>query len=171
MQANSADEAAALCRPGRQGGSAVSEAPFAPKAQLVLTRVFKAPRKLVFQAWTDPKHLAQWWGPREFTTEIREMNVKPGGAWSYVMRGPDGNEYPFDGVYVEVVEPERLVFDGSIHGVPEQRVWTEVTFADQGGKTEVNVRQLYTFESDATRGASIGWNQQFYRLEELLAGF
>jgi uncharacterized protein YndB with AHSA1/START domain len=87
------------------------------------------------------------------------------------MRAQDGNEYPFDGVYVEVVEPERLVFDGSIHGAPEQRVWTEVTFAERGGKTEVTVRQLYTFESDATRGAPIGWNQQLDRLEEFLAGF
>ena len=147
----------------------MNDAPFSPKAELVLTRTFHAARTLVFQVWTDPRHLAQWWGPRGFTTVIREMDVKPGGAWHYVMRGPDGNEYPFDGTYVEVVEPERLVFDGSIHGEPEQRVWTEVTFADLGGKTEVHVRQLYTFESDATRGASIGWNQQFDRLEEFLA--
>ena len=151
--------------------SAMSEVPFTPKAELVLRRLFNAPRKLVFEVWTDPKHLAQWWGPRGFATEIREMDVKPGGVWSYVMRGPDGNEYPFDGVYVEVVEPERLVFDGSIHGSPEQRVWTEVTFAERGAKTEVNVRQLYTFESAATRGAPIGWNQQFDRLEEFLASF
>jgi uncharacterized protein YndB with AHSA1/START domain len=164
----SAGEAA---RPGNQGGRAMSEAPFTAKAELVLTRVFNAPRNLVFQVWTDPKHLEQWWGPRGFTTEIREMDVKPGGAWSYLMRGPDGNEYPFDGVYVEVVEPERLVFDGSIHGSPEQRVWTEVTFAERGGKTEVNIRQLYTFESDATRGAPIGWNQQLDRLSEFLTRF
>ena len=144
-------------------------APFATTAELVLTRTFNAPRTLVFQAWTDPKHLAQWWGPRGFTTEIREMDVKPGGAWRYIMHGPDGNKYPFDGVFVEIVEPERLVFDGSIHASPEQRVWTEVTFADRKGTTEITVRQLYSFESDATRGASIGWNQQFDRLQEYLA--
>jgi uncharacterized protein YndB with AHSA1/START domain len=147
----------------------MNETPFTPKAELVLTRTFDAPRKLVFQVWTDPKHLARWWGPRGFTTAIREMDVRAGGRWHYVMLGPDGNEYPFDGVYVEVVEPERLVFDGFIHGAPEQRVWTEVTFVDRAGKTEVNVRQFYSFESDATRGASIGWNQQFDRLEEFLA--
>jgi uncharacterized protein YndB with AHSA1/START domain len=144
-------------------------APFAAKADLVLRRTFDAPRKLVFKAWTDPKHLAQWWGPRGFTTEIHEMDVRPGGVWRYVMRGPDGNEYPFEGVYVEVVEPERLVFDGSIHASPEQRVWTEVRFADREGKTEITVRQLYSFESDATRGAPIGWNQQLDRLAEFLA--
>ena len=142
--------------------------PFASKAELVLTRAFNAPRELVFEAWTDPKHLAHWWGPRGFTTRILEMDVRPGGAWRYVMRGPDGNDYPFDGVYVEVIEPERLVFDGSIHGSPEHRVWTEVAFTEHEGKTEVTVRQSYSFESDATRGAPIGWNQQLDRLVEFL---
>lgn len=144
-------------------------APFASKADLVLTRIFDAPRELVFKVWTDPKHLAQWWGPRGFTTEIREMDVKPGGPWRYIMHAPDGSEYAFDGVYVEVAEPERLVFDGFIHASPEQRVWTEVTFADHEGKTEITVHQFYSFESDATRGASIGWNQQLDRLETFLA--
>jgi uncharacterized protein YndB with AHSA1/START domain len=139
------------------------------KAELILTRTFDAPREVVFQAWTDPKTLAQWWGPRGFKTKIREMDVRPGGAWRYAMLGPDGNEYPFDGVYVEVVAPERLVFDGAIHGSPEQRVWTEVTFAEREGKTEITVRQLFSFESDATRGAPIGWNQQFDRFAEFLA--
>ena len=146
----------------------MSGALFDKKAELVLTRTFDAPRKLVFKVWTDPKHVAQWWGPRGCTTTIHEMDVRPGGAWRYAMRGPDGNDYPFDGVYVEVVEPERLVFDGSIHASPEQRVWTEVTFADRKGKTEVTVRQAYSFESDVTRGASVGWNQQLDRLAEFL---
>jgi uncharacterized protein YndB with AHSA1/START domain len=139
------------------------------KAELILTRTFDASREVVFQAWTDPKGLAQWWGPRGFTTKIHEMDVRPGGAWRYAMLGPDGNEYPFDGVYVEVVAPERLVLDGAIHGSPEQRVWTEVTFAEREGKTEITVRQLFSFESDATRGAPIGWNQQFDRFAEFLA--
>jgi uncharacterized protein YndB with AHSA1/START domain len=146
----------------------MSEAPFSSKAQLVIKRAFDAPRKLVFKAWTDPKLLVQWWGPRGFTTEVHEMDVRPGGVWRYSMRGPDGSDFPFDGVYVEVVVPERLVFDGSIHESPEQRVWTEVTFTDQGGRTEVTVRQFFSFESDATRGASTGWNQQLDRLQEFL---
>jgi uncharacterized protein YndB with AHSA1/START domain len=149
----------------------VSGAPFASRAELLIKRTFDAPRKLVFKVWTDPKHLAQWWGPRGFTTEVHEMDVRPGGVWRYSMHGPDGSDYPFDGVYVEVVEPERLVFDGSIHESPKQRVWTEVTFADQGAKTEVTVRQFFSFESDATRGASIGWNQQLDRLQEFLVNF
>ncbi len=135
---------------------------------LVLTRVFDAPREVVFKVWTDPKHVAQWWGPRGFETTIQEMDVRPGGRWRYAMRGPDGNDYLFDGVFVEVVEPKRLVFDGVILDDPNERVWTEVTFADSEGKTKVTVRQAYSFESDATRGASIGWNQQFDRLVEYL---
>lgn len=138
------------------------------ESDLVLTRVFDAPREVVFKVWTDPKHVAQWWGPRGFQTTIQEMDVRPGGRWRYAMRGPDGNDYPFDGVFVEVVEPERLVFEGAIHGDPNQSVWTEVTFADSEGKTKVTVRQVYSFESDATRGAPIGWNQQFDRLVQYL---
>jgi uncharacterized protein YndB with AHSA1/START domain len=135
---------------------------------LVLTRVFDAPPEVVFKVWTDPKHVAQWWGPRGFRTTIQEMDVRPGGRWQYTMRAPNGNDYPFDGVFVEVVERKRLVFDGTIHNDPKQRVWTEVTFAGSEGKTKVTVRQVYSFESDATRGAAIGWNQQFDRLVEYL---
>ena len=135
---------------------------------LALTRVFDAPREVVFKVWTDPRHVPQWWGPRGFQTTVHEMDVRPGGRWRYTMRGPDGNDYPFDGVFVEVIEPERLVFDGAILGDPNKRVWTEVTFVDSEGKTKVTVRQVYSFESDATRGAPIGWNQQFDRLVEYL---
>jgi uncharacterized protein YndB with AHSA1/START domain len=136
---------------------------------LVLTRVFDAPRALVFKVWTDPEHVTQWWGPHGFTTIIEEMDVRPGGRWRYRMRGPDGNEYPYDGVIVEVIAPERLVFEGAILSDPEKRVWTEVTFAEREGKTEVTIRQVYSFESDATRGAPIGWNQQLDRLANYLA--
>ena len=154
--------------PASAAGGRTFEPPFAPEAQLNLSRTFNAPRDIVFRAWIDPHHLAQWWGPRGCTTVIQEMDVRPGGAWRYVMHAPDGNEYPFDGVYIEIAEPERLVFDGFIHAAPAQRVWTVVTFSERAGQTEVNVRQYYTFVSDATRGASIGWNQQLDRFAEFL---
>lgn len=77
--------------------------------EFVISRVFDAPRVLVFTAWTDPEHMAQWWGPHGFTNPVCEMDVRPGGAHRIVMRGPDGVEYPIKGVYLEVVEPERLV--------------------------------------------------------------
>ncbi|MGA9885767.1 MAG: SRPBCC domain-containing protein [Candidatus Acidiferrales bacterium] len=155
---------------GKSGGKVIG-VPFEPKGELLLRRTFDAPRELVFKVWTDPKHVAEWWGPRGFKTTIHEMNVRPGGRWYYSMRAPDGKDYVFDGVYLDVAEPERLIFDGSIHGLPEQRVWTEVTFVESEGKTEIIVRQLFSFESDATRGAKIGWNQQMDRLSEFLASF
>jgi uncharacterized protein YndB with AHSA1/START domain len=141
---------------------------FAPQGELVLTRTFDASRELVFQVWTDPKHVALWWGPTGFTTTIREMDVRPGGVWRYSMRAPDGKDYPFNGQYVEVVRPERLVFLGTIHEVNDHQVWTEILFANQGGKTKVMIRQVYSFQSDATRGAPIGWSQQLDRLEKYL---
>ena len=124
---------------------------------------------MVCKVWTDPAHVAEWWGPHGFNTTIHEMDLRPGGRWRYSMRGPDGNEYPFDGAYAEVVAPERLVFDGTIHADATQRVWTEVIFAEHDGKTKVTVRQVFSFESAATRGAPIGWNQQLDRLTEYLA--
>jgi uncharacterized protein YndB with AHSA1/START domain len=154
--------------PAAPAGGRTSKPPFVPEAQLNLSRVFSAPRDIVFRAWTDPHHLAQWWGPRGCSTVIDEMDIRPGGAWRYAMHAPDGNVYRFDGVYIEIAEPERLVFDGFIHGSPAQRVWTEVTFRERAGQTEVNVCQYYTFVSDATRGASIGWNQQLDRFAEFL---
>lgn len=140
-----------------------------PKHELVITRVFDAPRELVFKVWTDPAHVAQWWGPHGFKTTIQEMDVRPGGHWRYSMRGPDGNDYPFDGVYTDVVAPEGLVFEGTIHADTSQSVWTEVTFTEEDGKTKVTVRQVFSFESAATKGAPIGWNQQLDRLAAYLA--
>ena len=76
----------------------------------MITRVFNAPRKMVFDAWTDPRQVAQWWGPRGFTTTISEMDVRPGGVWRLVMHGPDGTDYKNKVVYLEVAKPERLVY-------------------------------------------------------------
>jgi uncharacterized protein YndB with AHSA1/START domain len=141
---------------------------FVPKAELVLTRTFDAPRDLVYKVWTDPKHVVLWWGPQGFTTTIHEMDVRPGGAWRYSMRGPDGKDYPFNGEYVEIIAPERLVFVGTIHDKLNHEVWTEILFTDDNGRTKVAVHQVYSFESDATRGAPIGWSQQMDRLMDYL---
>ena len=78
--------------------------------EIVVTRVFDAPRALVFKAWTDPKHLAHWWGLNGFSITTYEMDFKPGGVWRFVMHGPDGRDYQNKNVYVEIAEPERLVY-------------------------------------------------------------
>jgi uncharacterized protein YndB with AHSA1/START domain len=76
--------------------------------EIVTTRVFDAPREMVFDAWTDPKHIGQWWGPIGFTTTTHEMDVRPGGVWRFTMHGPDGRDYKNRIVYTEIVRPERL---------------------------------------------------------------
>src|SRR5258708_9857059 len=101
------------CKNGRRQMSTKTKnkpAAKSPKQELILIRTFDAPRKLVWKAWIDPKHLEQWWGPRGFTSPVCQVDVRPGGAMRIDMRGPDGTVYPMTGVYQEVIEPERIVF-------------------------------------------------------------
>ncbi len=137
--------------------------------ELVITRMFDAPRNLVFEAWTKPEHLVHWWGPRGFTLPTCEMDFRAGGAFRLGMRSPEGHDYWFQGVYREIVEPERIVFTGMIDEDPSHEVLTTVMFAEQAGKTRLTVRQTYTFESEATRGAQEGWTQSLDRLTAYLA--
>ena len=81
----------------------------ADENEIVITRTFHAPRKLVWDAWTDPRHIAAWWGPEGFQTRVEGVDLRPGGRWSYVMIGPDGAEYPVCGVFREIVPLERIV--------------------------------------------------------------
>jgi len=149
---------------GHAGGARWSK-----KRELTIERVFNAPRELVFQAWSKPEHVAQWWGPRGFMLPTCEMEFRAGGRFRLVMRGPDGKDYAFQGAYLEIVEPQRIVFQGTIHDEPGHQVWTTVTFAEEAGKTKLTVQQTYSFESDATRGAPEGWRQTLDRLGEYLA--
>ncbi|HTL51783.1 MAG TPA: SRPBCC family protein [Planctomycetota bacterium] len=138
--------------------------------EIVTVRVFDAPRELVFAAWTEPKQVAQWWGPNGFTTTIQTMDVRPGGAWNLVMHGPDGTDYPNKSVYVEVVRPEKIVFD-HLSG-PQFRM--TATFEEQGGKTKVTMRGLFNTATDyevalKKFGAVEGAKQTLARLGEHLA--
>jgi uncharacterized protein YndB with AHSA1/START domain len=140
--------------------------------ELVITRIFDAPRSLVFKAWTDPEHMAQWWGPKGFTAPICEMEARTGGALRILMRGPDGAEHPMTGVIREIVEPERLVFTNVAMDGDGKRLLegvTTVTFADQGGKTKLTLRtRMVGLVADAARnleGMEVGWTQSIDRLE------
>ena len=143
---------------------------------LVLTRVFDAPRERVWKAWTDPRQIAQWWGPAGFTNPRCEVDVRPGGALRIDMRGPDGTVYPMAGVYREVVAPERLVFTGSAldeKGKPLFEVLNTVTFAEQGGKTKLTVqaqvvKKIAAVADRYLKGQEQGWSQSLERLEEFL---
>lgn len=112
--------------------------------EIVLTHTFEAPRELVFQAWTEPQHMEQWWGPDGFRNETLTMEVRPGGSWCYVMVGPDGTAYENRTVYQEVVAPERLVYrhDWEIDDDPLAFAVT-VTFEAQGDQTQLTMRMRF----------------------------
>ncbi|HEY8182169.1 MAG TPA: SRPBCC family protein [Thermoanaerobaculia bacterium] len=138
--------------------------------EIVASRVFDAPRDLVWKAWSDPKHIVQWWGPKGFTTTMQEMDFRPGGTWRFVMHGPDGTDYQNKIIYREIVKPERIAYSHVSGPLFE----ASVTFSVQGDKTRVEVRMV--FESAELRekvakdfGAVEGLHQNLDRLEQHLA--
>jgi uncharacterized protein YndB with AHSA1/START domain len=144
--------------------------------KLVLTRTFAAPRALVFKAWTEPKQMARWWGPKGFTNPVCEMDVRPGGDIRINMRAPDGVEYPMTGFFREVVPPERLVFVCHAHpdeeGNPRLEVVNTVTFAERAGKTTLTVQAVVVRarpgSETAIGGMETGWTQSLDRLADLV---
>jgi uncharacterized protein YndB with AHSA1/START domain len=135
--------------------------------ELRMTRVFDAPRELVFEAWSKAEHVARWFTPAPLTTPSCEIDFRPGGVFRLVMRMPDGVEFPMDAVFREIVVPERIVFAAKIHGGND--VMTVVTFTERDGKTTLDVHQTYAFESDATRGANAGWTMTLNQLGQHVA--
>jgi uncharacterized protein YndB with AHSA1/START domain len=141
----------------------------AQKPELKLSRVFDAPRSLVWEAWGKAEYVQRWFTPAPLTTPRCEVDLRTGGVFYLVMRMPDGLELPMDARFVEVKPQERIVFTATIHGGVE--VHTTVTFADAGqGKTRLDVHQTYSHESDATRGAPQGWKATLDQLAEVLRG-
>ena len=139
--------------------------------RLSIQREFDAPRALIWKMWTDPAHVAVWWGPEHFTTPVVKMDVRPGGAIHMVMRAPDGNDYPFDGRFVSLDEPERLVMrtwvnnaDGSTWFEVEQTVRLE----------EIDGRTLQHFQAEVLEaradalgplsGMEMGWTGSLDKL-------
>src|SRR5882762_8072786 len=143
--------------------------------ELVVTRLLNAPRELVFKVWTDPRHVAQWWGPNGFTNTIHEMEVKPGGVWRLTMHGPDGADYPNKIVFHKVVKPELLVYSHGDENDPEQFVVT-VSFVQKGQKTQLTMRGIFRTKEELDLvvkkyGAREGQIQTINRLEAYLASF
>jgi uncharacterized protein YndB with AHSA1/START domain len=154
--------------------TSASEADAASDRALVATRVFDAPRELVFKVWTDPEHIGKWWGPTGFTTTTYAMDVRPGGVWRFCMHGPDGVDYQNKVTYLEVVEPERIVYK---HGGDEDcepvNFEVTVTFEEQGSKTRLTMRMLFPTAAERDfiiekYGADKGLIQTLDRLGELL---
>jgi uncharacterized protein YndB with AHSA1/START domain len=142
---------------------------------LVVTREFDAPRELVWDAWTQPQHVAQWWGPNGFTNTILEMSVKPGGVWRLTMHGPDGTDYPNKIVYREVVRPEKLVYDHTDDvEEPGTHFHVTVTFEEHGHGTRLTMRMEFETPEELQQvideyGALEGATQTMGRLREHLA--
>lgn len=143
--------------------------------ELKITRVFNAPRNLVWKAWTEPEHIAQWWGPTGFTNTIHKMDVKAGGTWDFIMHGPDGADYPNKIVFTEVVKPELLKYD---HGSddPNDPIRFKVTVnfvALDAKRTELHMHMIFQTKEMfdfvvQKHGAIEGNRQTMNRLEEYL---
>ncbi|HEY3930778.1 MAG TPA: SRPBCC domain-containing protein [Verrucomicrobiae bacterium] len=119
--------------------------------EFVITREFAAPRELVFQAWTDSKHLAQWWGPRGFTNPVCEWEARPGREIYVVMRAPNGARYPMGGEFREIVAPEKLVFTSGALDEKGEMIFEflhTATFTEANGKTKLNLRSRVTKTTD-----------------------
>lgn len=148
---------------------------------IVIERIFDAPRELVWQVWTDPQHVARWFGPRGFTTRVEELDLRVGGRSSYVMVGPDGKEYPGKGVFKEIVPMERIVttdefgedFDAQGVDLP-QGIMLTVEFADHGKKqTKLTLTIEHPTPEDKAKhedmGVVGGWGSSFDCMDDHLS--
>jgi uncharacterized protein YndB with AHSA1/START domain len=141
--------------------------------EIQIERVFDAPRDRVFAVYTDPQLIHEWWGPRDTTTVVDEMDVRPGGSWRFVVRNADGSETGFRGTYREVTPPERIVQTFEWEGMPGHVSVETATFEDLGDRTKVITTSLFHTieERDGMLGSGMerGLNETYARLDELLA--
>lgn len=141
--------------------------------EIHVERVFDAPRDRVFAAFTDPKLIPEWWGPRGGTTTVDQMDVRPGGAWRFVFRGPDGSETAFRGTYREVTPPKRVVQTFEWEGLPGHVSIETADFEDLGDRTKVITTSLFHTQDERdgmlASGMERGLNETYARLDELLA--
>jgi uncharacterized protein YndB with AHSA1/START domain len=141
--------------------------------ELVLTRIIDAPREKVFRAWTDPDLLKQWFAPLPYTTPVAQLDVRPGGANLIVMRDPQGNDLPNRGVYLEVVENERLVVTDAYVKAwePSEKPFMTVilTFEDDGGKTRYTARVRHWTVADREAHEKMGFHEGWGQCADQLA--
>jgi uncharacterized protein YndB with AHSA1/START domain len=142
--------------------------------EIRLTRLFDAPRHLVFEAMTKPEHVTRWWGRlgEGYSVPVCEIDLRPGGAWRFVNRHPNG-EAAFYGVYREITPPERLVFTEIFEAFPDTESVVTAVFSEEGGKTRLTATVLYpsveirdgVIQSGMAKGAAVSYD----RLEEVVA--
>jgi uncharacterized protein YndB with AHSA1/START domain len=141
---------------------------------IIMTRTLNAPRALVWKAWTEPQHIARWWGPRSYNTKVVKQDVRVGGEWRYEQQTPEGDAYVFIGRFLEVVEPEKLVNTFGVEGMFEDKTLVEThTFEERDGRTFYkSVSRFDTIEDRdgmVASGMEEGARDSMDKLEELLA--
>ena len=144
------------------------------KHEIIMARVFAAPRELVFKVMTDPKLIPQWWGLRNNTTIVDKMDVQAGGLWRYILRDQHGNEFAFHGVYHSITAPERVIDTFEFEGMPDHVILETMTLeAQTDGTTKVTVSSVFQSVADRdgmlSSGMEAGANESYDRLAELLA--
>jgi uncharacterized protein YndB with AHSA1/START domain len=141
--------------------------------EIEMTRVFDAPRELVFKAYTDPELIPKWWGQRSAVTIVDVMDVRPGGKWRYIQRSPEGEEYAFRGEYREVSPPDRLVSTFEFEGMPGHVSVDDLTLVEENGRTTMIVKGIFASKDDRdgmlASGMEAGAAELYDRLAELLA--
>ena len=145
------------------------------RRELYISRYYTASRQQVYRAWTEPKHVARWWGPKDFTNPVCEIEARVGGRLHIVMRGPDGTDYPMQGTVTEARAAERFAFDFEAldsAGKPVLVGRVSVSFADEDGKTRMSLSTyaegLGMVAVDWLEGMETGWNQSLDRLARSL---
>lgn len=150
----------------------ISAATKSSERELVITRVFDAPRSLVFKTWTEPEHLMRWWGPKGFTTRVYKLDLHRDGGWRFCMRSPNDTDEWQQGVCREIVEPERLVFSYAFEdaaGEPGHETLVTVTLADHGGQTKLTFHHA-VFETVGVRDDHVrGWSEALDHLAAYVA--
>lgn len=141
--------------------------------EIIMSRDFNAPRDLVFEVMTEPKHIPQWWGQRNSTTIVDAMDVRAGGRWRFIQRDQQGNEFAFHGVYHSITAPERVVDTFEFEGMPGHVLLETMTLeALADGKTRVTVSSVFQSVADRdgmlSSGMEQGSNESYDRLDELL---
>lgn len=152
-------------------------------ARVLITRIFNAPRELVWKAWTDPQHFKRWWGPKDFTCPFCEMDLRVGGKYLNCMRSPEGKEYWSTGVFREIVPMERLVFTdsfadengnvvpGTQYGMSPDfplEMLVIVTFENLDGETKMTLEHIGIMSGPDQEGTRQGWSESFDKLAESL---
>jgi uncharacterized protein YndB with AHSA1/START domain len=140
--------------------------------ELVVTHLFNAPLKLVWEAMTKPEHIVKWYGLRNSTMPVCEVDLRVGGKWRFVTRDPQGNDYAFSGEYKEIVPYEKVVTTEGFEAMPGHEYVVTQTFTERDGKTELHEHVVYQSAADrdghAASGMEWGMRETFSRLDELL---